>query len=349
MFSFHWRKYALNDDEVYDRCFGRRRFKGEKIEIATEENQMKALITGCVGFIGSHLTERLLKDGFEVIGIDCMADYYPRALKEDNIAIALEHKDFEFIEEDILEIDPYPSVDYVFHLAAQAGVRASWGKSFEIYTRNNIEATQRLLEFYKSRKLKKFVYASSSSVYGDAELPMKEDSLLKPVSPYGVTKLAGENLCYLYWKNYGVPIVSLRYFTVYGPRQRPDMAIHKFVQAVFNHKEITVFGDGTQTRDFTYVNDVVESNKLAADNNLLVGKVFNIGGGSRISVNELIKKIEEISGKKAKVKHVKKQKGDVMDTLADISSAKELLGWRPKTNIDEGLREYIKWLRRHFT
>ena len=161
---------------------------------------MKALVTGCAGFIGSHLTERLLREGYEVIGIDCFTDYYPKVIKEANISTALKNKNFKLIEEDILKMGEYPEVDYIFHEAAQAGVRASWGKSFETYTRNNIEATQKLLEFYKGIKIKKFVYASSSSVYGDAELPMREDSLLKPVSPYGVTKLAGENLCYLYWK-----------------------------------------------------------------------------------------------------------------------------------------------------
>ena len=168
----------------------------------------KALVTGGVGFIGSHLVDRLLEQGYEVIGIDCFTDYYPREIKEKNISKALENKRFKLIEGEILNMDQFPEVDYVFHLAAQAGVRASWGKSFEIYTRNNIEATQKLLEFYKDSNIKKFVYASSSSVYGDAELPMKENSLLKPVSPYGVTKLAGENLCYLYWKNYRVPTVS---------------------------------------------------------------------------------------------------------------------------------------------
>ena len=224
-------------------------------------------------------------------------------------------------------------------------MRASWGKSFEIYTRNNIEATQKLLEFYKNFKIKKFVYASSSSVYGDAELPMREDSLLKPVSPYGVTKLAGEHLCYLYWKNYNVPTVSLRYFTVYGPRQRPDMAIHKFVKAILNNEEITVFGDGTQTRDFTFVDDAVEANILAANNDL-VGEVFNIGGGSRISVNELINEIEKIVGNKAKIKSIEKQKGDVRDTWADVSKAQKELGWMPRINIYKGLDNYIEWYKR---
>ena len=308
---------------------------------------MNALVTGCAGFIGSYLVDRLLELGYEVIGIDCFTDYYQREIKEANISNALKNRNFKLIEEDILEMKEYPEVDYVFHLAAQAGVRASWGKSFETYTRNNVEVTQKLLEFYKSKNLKKFVYASSSSVYGDAELPMKEDSLLKPVSPYGVTKLAGENLCYLYWKNYNVPTVSLRYFTVYGPRQRPDMAIHKFVKTIFKGDEIAVFGDGTQTRDFTFVDDAVEANTLAANNNV-VGEVFNVGGGSRISVNKLIGMMENIIGKKAKVKYIEKQKGDVRDTWADVSKAKEKLRWKPKANIEEGLKRYINWKNKNY-
>jgi len=302
---------------------------------------VKALVTGCAGFIGSHLVDKLLDLGYEIIGMDCFTDYYPREIKEANISNALNNKNFKLIEEDILNMDNYPEGDCVFHLAAQAGVRASWGKSFEIYTRNNVQATQKLLEFYKVSNIKKFVYASSSSVYGDAELPMKEDSLLKPVSPYGVTKLAGENLCYLYLKNYGVPTVSLRYFTVYGPGQRPDMAIHRFVKAILNEEEITIYGDGTQTRDFTFVDDAVEATILAAENNL-VGVVFNIGGGSRISVNELIKMVEEITGKIAKIKYIEKQKGDVEDTLADTSKMKAL-GWKPKVKLEAGLTRFTKW------
>ena len=308
---------------------------------------MKTFVTGCAGFIGSHLVDKLLERGYEVIGVDCFTDYYPREIKEANISNALNRKNFEFMEKDILEMDKFPKVDYVFHEAAQAGVRASWGKSFEIYTRNNIEATQKLLEFYKDSEIKKFVYASSSSVYGDTELPMKEDSLLKPVSPYGVTKLAGENLCYLYWKNYNVPTVSLRYFTVYGPRQRPDMAIHKFVRAIINEEEIAVFGDGTQTRDFTFVDDAVEANILAAENDS-VGEVFNIGGGSRISVNELIEEIERIIGKKAQIKYVEKQKGDVRDTWADVSKAKAKINWNPRVDINKGLKSFIDWFITQF-
>jgi nucleoside-diphosphate-sugar epimerase len=315
--------------------------KYEKYRSGEDMRPKKALVTGCAGFVGSNLADTLLERDFEVTGIDCFIDYYPKEIKEKNISKSLEHENFELIKEDILEMNVFPEVDYVFHLAAQAGVRASWGKSFEIYTKNNIEATQRLLEFYKGTDLRRFVYASSSSVYGDAEMPITEENRLKPVSPYGVTKLAGENLCYLYWKNYGIPSVSLRYFTVYGPRQRPDMAIHKFVKAVLNEKEILVYGDGNQTRDFTYVNDVVEANILAAESDLS-GEVFNIGGGSRISVNNLIGKIETITGIRANVKYLEIQKGDVRDTLADTSKARKSLGWKPLTAIDKGLEEYIK-------
>jgi UDP-glucose 4-epimerase len=303
---------------------------------------MKTLVTGCAGFIGSHLVDTLLERRYEVIGLDCFTDYYSREIKEANLSNALKNNNFKLIEADILELDKFPDVDYVFHLAAQAGVRASWGKSFEIYTKNNVQATQKLLDFYKDREIKKFVYASSSSVYGDAELPMREDSLLKPVSPYGVTKLAGENLCYLYWKNYRVPTVSLRYFTVYGLRQRPDMAIHKFVKAVFRGDEISVFGDGTQTRDFTYVDDAVEANILGAKSNL-AGEVFNVGGGSRISVIELIGEIERIIGKKAQIKYVEKQKGDVRDTWADVCKAKAKINWNSRVDINKGLKSFIDW------
>jgi len=305
--------------------------------------RMRILVTGCAGFIGSHLVDKLLEQGYEVIGIDCFTDYYSKEIKEKNIENALKNNNFKLIEEDILNMDNFPEVDYVFHLAAQAGVRASWGKSFEIYTRNNIEATQKLLEFYKGRKIKKFVYASSSSVYGDAELPMSEDSLLKPVSPYGVTKLAGENLCYLYWKNYGVPTVSLRYFTVYGPRQRPDMGIHKFVKAILDDEGITVFDDGTQTRDFTFMDDVTEANILAA-NSKIEGEVFNVGGGSRISVNELIELLEKITEKNAKIDYIEKQKGDVRDTLADTNKIRGL-DWKPRVKIEEGLKQFVNWFR----
>jgi nucleoside-diphosphate-sugar epimerase len=303
---------------------------------------MKCLVTGCAGFIGSALTDRLLKEGHEVIGIDCFTDYYPEHIKKQNISNAMTDSRFIFIKKDILELNAFPDVDVVFHQAAQAGVRASWGSDFSIYSRNNIDATQRLLEWFKGKKLEKFVYASSSSVYGDVPLPMKEDMKLQPVSPYGVTKLASEHLCYLYWKNFGLPTISLRYFTVYGPRQRPDMAINKFVTAILDEKQIALYGDGTQTRDFTYVSDIVDANMRATISGT-PGTVFNIGGGSRIAVNELISELEKNCGKPAKIKFVEQQKGDVKDTLADIQKAESELGWNPRIPIWEGARKYVQW------
>ena len=305
---------------------------------------MKAVVTGCAGFIGSHLIDRLLADGYEVTGIDCFTDYYARSIKEENIRNARKNPRFTFIEQDIMEMNAFPEVDYVFHEAAQAGVRASWGSSFAIYTRNNIDATQRLLEWYKDKSLKKFVYASSSSVYGDAPLPMREDMRPQPVSPYGVSKLAAEHLCYLYWKNYNLLSVSLRYFTVYGPRQRPDMAINKFVTAITHGDALTLYGDGTQTRDFTYIADVVEANLLAAQRGSS-GDVYNIGGGSRITVNDLIREMEQQCQKNAKIVPAAEQKGDTRDTLADNRKARESLGWMPKISVHEGIERYVRWVR----
>ncbi|MBP2029949.1 UDP-glucose 4-epimerase [Methanohalophilus levihalophilus] len=304
---------------------------------------MKALVTGCAGFIGSHITESLLEKGIEVVGIDCFTDYYPRRYKENNLKNAQKNKNFTLFEEDILSLEEFPEVDYIFHQAAQAGVRKSWGSDFSQYTSDNILVTQKLLEYYKNKSIKKFVYASSSSVYGDAGLPMKEDLLLKPVSPYGVTKLAAENLCYLYYKNYGIPTVSLRYFTVYGPRQRPEMAIHLFVKAILGNELITVYGDGKQTRDFTYVSDIVDANLKAAFGDV-EGEVFNVGGGTKISVNELIRILEENIGMTANVEYIEKQKGDVNDTLADSNKIR-ILGWEPSVKIHEGIGNFVKWYK----
>jgi len=305
---------------------------------------MKALVTGCAGFIGSTLTDRLLNEGFEVIGIDRFSDYYPRNIKEKNMIYAIKHPRFSLMEEDIVNMETFPDVEYVFHLAAQAGVRASWGKNFDVYIHDNITATQRLLEFYKAKNIRKFVYSSSSSVYGDSELPMREGEPVQPVSPYGVTKLAAEHLCYLYWKNFEVPTISLRYFTVYGPRQRPDMAIHKFIKAILLNEEITIYGQGRQTRDFTYIDDIVESNIVAALSEFK-GEVFNIGGGNRISVNDLITNIEEVTGKTAVLTYIEEQKGDVRDTWADTRKARDLLGWYAKTDIYKGLKHYVAWIK----
>jgi len=309
---------------------------------------MKCLVTGCAGFIGSHITDRLLSEGHDVIGIDCFTDYYSRSIKEVNISEALKHSRFTFLERDILEMDTFPETDYVFHQAAQAGVRASWGSEFLIYTRNNIEVTQKLLEYYKDKDLKKFVYASSSSVYGNVPLPMKEDMRLQPVSPYGVTKLAAEHLCTLYWKNFSLPTVSLRYFTVYGPRQRPDMAIYKFVKAILAGERITLYGDGSQTRDFTFVEDIVNANLKAATSSIS-GVVFNIGGGSRITVNDLIQIIEKTCGKKGIILYQNPQKGDVTDTLADITKARNNLDWVPQVSIQEGINSFLDWYKYYYS
>lgn len=308
---------------------------------------MKVLVTGCAGFIGSHLVERLLEEGYDVIGIDNFMDYYPRKIKENNMSNFIDQ--IEFIEKDILDIDIniLKRVDIVFHLAAQAGVRRSWGREFEIYTRNNILTTQHLLEGCKKFGVKKFVYASSSSVYGNvSQLPMREDMYPRPYSPYGVTKLAGENLCELYRMNYGIKTISLRYFTVYGERQRPDMAFHKFIRAILDGKEIVIYGDGKQTRDFTYVGDVVDATVKAGECDAI--GVFNIGGGSRVKLIETIKLIEKIIGCEAKITFEKSKKGDVRDTYADISKAKEVLGYKPKIKLKEGLKREVEWIEQNY-
>lgn len=305
---------------------------------------MKALVTGCAGFIGSHLTERLLAEGCEVIGLDCFSPYYPRLVKEGNIRQALGHPRFKLLESDVMKMDDFPGVDYVFHHAAQPGVRMSWGREFQVYVDNNVVATQRLLEHYTRKGIKMMVFASSSSVYGDVTLPMREACMLRPLSPYGVTKLAAENLCCLYHRNYGTPVISLRYFTVYGPRQRPDMALHKLLRAVLSNEVFSVYGDGQQTRDLTYVSDVVEANMLAMSADM-PGEIVNIGGGSRITLNDLICRTEELVGKKASIRYAEEQKGDARNTLADISKARGVLQWTPRVGIDHGLRSYVEWFR----
>jgi len=307
------------------------------------------LVTGCAGFIGSHLAERLLRAGHAVTGIDCFLDYYPRRIKESNLAGLRGQPGFRFVEANLLDADlPALLADksWVFHEAAQAGVRASWGDDFRIYTDNNVLATQRLLEEAKDcPTLRKLVYASTSSVYGDAEsYPTHEGMRPQPVSPYGVSKLAGEHLCYLYYRNFGVPTVALRYFTVYGPRQRPDMAFHRFIAAMLAGRPITVYDDGEQTRDFTFISDAAEANVLAAELGR-AGEVYNIGGGSRITVNAVLHVLEELMGRPAEVRREGRQKGDVRHTAADISKATRELGYRPQVGIREGLAREVEWVR----
>lgn len=312
---------------------------------------MKHLITGAAGFIGSNLAKKLLAEGEEVIGIDCFTDYYSRSLKENNIKAILDNPDFTFLEENLLEIDLeelLKEVDYIYHQAAQAGVRSSWGEDFEIYNQNNILLTQKLLEAAKSSdKLKKFIYASSSSVYGDTDqLPMQEDNRLQPVSPYGVSKLAGENLAYLYYKNFKVPTVSLRYFTVYGEGQRPDMAFHIFTKAFITGEEINIFGDGKQSRNFTYVGDIARANILAAKK-APEGEIINIGGsGNGIILNDTLDLIKELTGSETKINYIQQVKGDVKHTSADTSKAEELLGYHPQVSFKEGLKKEVAWLQK---
>jgi len=305
---------------------------------------VRCLVTGCAGFIGSHLAEALINAGNSVIGVDCLTDYYPRKVKRSNLSALRKMKGFRFAEADLASANLRPhvkGVDAVFHLAAQPGVRASWGATFSHYVRDNIIATQRLLEALKAEPIKRFVYASSSSIYGESErMPTPEDVTPKPVSPYGATKLAAEHLCHVYFKNYGVRAVTLRYFTVYGPRQRPDMAFSRFISRISEGEEIEVFGDGEQRRDFTFVEDIVAGNILALD--ATPGGAYNVGAGKTVTVNEVIATLELIIGKKAKVRRVQPALGDVRNTSADITRISRDLGYRPRTGLTEGLRKQVE-------
>jgi len=309
---------------------------------------MKAFITGVAGFIGSTLAERLLDQEVDVVGIDCFTDYYPRSMKERNLSGALARRGFRFVEARIQDADLASLVadrTHVFHLAAQAGVRKSWGRDFAVYTVNNIEATQVLLEaLTNAPRLERIVYASSSSVYGDnTPMPFREDALPQPVSPYGVSKLAAEQLCYLYFANYRVPAVSLRYFTVYGPRQRPDMGFHKFIKATLRGEPITLYGDGEQTRDFTFVQDAVSATIAAAERGV-PGRVYNIGGGSRVSVNQVLELIGRVGGRPPLVTVDAAQKGDMRHTYADTSLARADLAFAPSVSLEQGLAAEYQWL-----
>lgn len=309
---------------------------------------MNALVTGVAGFIGSHLASALLDSGAAVTGVDCFTDYYPRALKEANLATLQGRPQFSFVDAALQRADLAALLrdkTHVFHLAAQAGVRKSWGRDFDVYTVNNVEVTQRLLEALVSVPIERVVYASSSSVYGnDVPLPMREDARLQPLSPYGVTKLAAEHLAGLYWTNHGVPTVSLRYFTVYGPRQRPDMGFHRFISAVQRRQPVTVYGDGEQTRDFTFVSDAVSASMLAATRGR-PGAVYNVGGGSRVTVNRVLERIGQLSGLPVTIQREAEQKGDMRHTYADTSLAKQELGFVPQVNLDEGLERQYRWLQ----
>ena len=309
---------------------------------------MKVVVTGAAGFIGSHLTESLLAAGHEVTGVDAFTDYYARSAKERNLEKSRDHRAFRLVEGRLQDLDLRPvleDVGQVFHLAAQAGVRASWGREFAHYTDHNVLATQRLLEAARSAGGPRVVYASSSSVYGEAPaLPLREDARCEPVSPYGVSKLAAEHLGVLYHRNFGLPVVSLRYFTVYGPRQRPDMAFHRFLRAAREGEPIHVFGDGQQTRDFTFVSDIVAATRAAADSGR-PGSVYNVGGGERVVLNDVLRQIEDVTGRRLTVVRDEVQKGDMRDTFADTTAARRDLGFRSTVSLTQGLEREWEWIR----
>lgn len=310
---------------------------------------MKVLVTGVAGFIGSSIAARLLQeDRFDVIGIDSFSGYYSRSLKMANLE-RLRSSSLRFVEADLCAIDLaelLSGVSYVFHEAGQPGVRSSWGDEFADYMRNNIEATQRLLESCRnSRSLQRFLYASSSSVYGAAErFPTRETDVPQPRSPYGVTKLAAEHLCSLYAENFGVPTTSLRYFTVYGPRQRPDMAFTRFCKAALKGDSVSIYGDGEQIREFTYVDDIVAANVAALKDGLKPGSVLNLSGGSSVSVNAVLSTLESIVGRKIEREYTHPVDGDVFRTGGSFGRAKRTLGWSPSTSLREGLTRQLAWV-----
>lgn len=308
----------------------------------------KVIVTGAAGFIGSHLCDALLHKGCHVVGIDSFDDNYDVRIKRRNISGALDHGRFRLVEGSLNDIDLAKLIggaEYLFHSAARAGVRDSWRENFNTYVDENIRATQRLCEAASGLPLRRFVVASSSSVYGETtELPMNEAHPTRPLSPYGVTKLASEALCLLYRKNYGLPVVALRYFTVFGPRQRPDMAFHRFIRSAMNGRAIDVFGNGTQTRDFTYVSDIVDANLSAMDYDG-EGSVFNIGGGNRITVNAALDILGDVMGQNLDVAYQERVKGDVTHTYADISFAGAELGYAPTVGIEAGLANEVAWMQ----
>lgn len=310
---------------------------------------MKILVTGCAGFIGSHLCEHLLKqENHEVTGIDCFIGPTPSFLKKMNMKDLEKHPRFQMVEANLLHVDLkqlLQNVDIVYHLAGIPGVRTSWGTDFLPYAENNIIVTQRLLEAAKSSTIRKFIYASTSSIYGYKTGMVSEDMIPEPLSPYGVTKLSGEHLCNVYEKNFNVPVTILRYFTVYGPRQRPDMAFHRFIKQMLLKEPLTLFGDGTQSRDFTYISDCVRGTAAVMTMENSVGKIFNIGGLERATINEIIAMLEELTNQKAKISILEKAIGESKHTHADISHAQALLGYSPTTPLREGLVKEIDYIR----
>jgi nucleoside-diphosphate-sugar epimerase len=309
----------------------------------------RVVVTGVAGFIGSHLAEALVAKGHEVVGIDAFTPYYPRAYKRANLGGLMDHERFRLVHGDLTELDLDPWLEHaatVFHQAAQPGVRASWGPNFSLYVRHNLLATQHLLEACVRVGVPRLVAASSSSVYGDASThPTREESVTRPVSPYGVTKLGSEHLClaYAHPAVSSMQVVVLRYFTVFGPRQRPDMGFYRFLAAVQADKPITVYGDGQQTRDFTYVSDVVRANLLAMIAPIQV-EVLNVGSGRQVTLVEALNLLEGITGRRLRIRHEPTRLGDAHHTGADITSAKALLDYRPEVDLSTGLAAQAEWM-----
>src|SRR5919204_5183684 len=308
----------------------------------------RVVVTGAAGFIGSHLTDRLLALGHDVVGIDSFSDYYDRARKKQNLEAARNNASFTLVELDLVDGDiarALRGAAVVFHLAGQPGVRPSWGDHFDRYVQDNIVATQRVLEALREHPVRRLVFASSSSVYGDAEMfPTKESALPRPVSPYGMTKLAAELLVFVYMRNFRVPATSLRYFTVYGPRQRPDMAFCRFMEALVDDAPIEIYGDGEQTREFTFVSDAVDGTVKASAADV-AGQVINLGGGSRVSVNRVLDTLEEISGMTSRRQYLPAAPGDLRHTGASINVARDRLGWEPRVSLREGLSRQWNWFQ----
>jgi UDP-glucuronate 4-epimerase len=310
---------------------------------------MNVVVTGAAGFIGSHLSEALCASGHQVLGLDCITDYYDPTEKKRNLLALAELPGFRFEELDLRYADLRPLLEgasVVFHQAGQPGVRMSWGLGFSDYCEHNIKATQRLLEAAKTVATPRVVYASSSSVYGNASsYPTHESDLPSPNSPYGVTKLAAEHLCSLYTANWGLPTVSLRYFTVYGPRQRPDMAIRRLADAAVTCSPFQLFGDGRQVRDFTFVSDVVAANVAAGFGDAPPGTVVNIAGGSHAVMTDLIDLVGDLAGAPVDCRRRPQEAGDVQQTGGAIDQAHKLLGWEPRVSLREGLAAQVEWSR----
>ncbi len=311
---------------------------------------MKALVTGAAGFIGSHLCERLLAEDFEVVGLDNFDDFYDPQIKRRNINDCLKNKNFQLVEADIRDSNAMDKaigdgIEIIVHLAARAGVRPSIAQPL-LYADVNINGTLVLLEAAKKHKTARFIFGSSSSVYGNNEkTPFSEDDCVDfPISPYAATKKADELICHTYHHLYGISITCLRFFTVYGPRQRPDLAIHKFAKFIEQGKAVTVYGDGTMMRDFTYIDDIIDG-AVAAMQKCSGFNIYNLGESQPITVNDLIAEIEKALGKKATKEYLPPQPGDVERTYADVTKAVRELGYRPRTGLKEGLARFAEWFR----